>query len=515
MSGPARAQAPGVSSPPSQGGILRAASTVGSWTLASRVLGLVRDMLNARVLGDSPAMDAFALAFRIPNLFRRMFGEGAFASALVPVWGDVRRTRSREDASRWLGSVLTLLGGALVAVVLLQWGAAGVLRAAGRDLFGVLLFLMAPYALLICQTAAWGAVLQVEGRFASTAFSPVVLNLFWIGALAWALAAGCTSLQDGPRTAAIVAGSILAAGAVQWTLQVVQARRIGLRPRPGRITIDADTRRLGTLMLPMAFGAAVFQVNLLVDSFLADSLGPGAVSHIHYADRLMELPLGLLGLSLATAAFPRLGELLRTGDRAGAANAVRMALRVSVLMLLPATAGLAILARPILSLLFEARNFNAEAVGRTAEVLVAYAAGLSAFGVGHLLVRLLQASKRPAVAVRIGVLTVMLKIVLSLWWMVPLREAGLAWATSAGALFQTALLWWAARFYGLLGEGSGWLRGSLLRALCATAAMSLAVGACSSAAAPLGAAAQVLAGVPLGICIYLLLAGGELRRARG
>lgn len=490
--------------------LLRAASTVGSLTLVSRVLGLVRERLNAQVLGDSPAMDAFVLAFRIPNLFRRMFGEGAFASALIPVWAGVRRARSPEAAQRWLGSVFRLLGLALAGAVLLQWAVAAGLAWRGRDLLALLLFLVAPYTLLVCKTAAWGAVLQVEGRFASTAFSPSVLNVLWIGALA-----ACAAAGRGARAAAIASAlAVVAAGGIQWGLQVLQGRRVGIRPRGPLSADDPDTRRVGRLMLPMAFGAAVFQVNLLLDSVLADSLGRGAVSHLWYADRVMELPLALLGLSLATAVYPRLGNHFRTGNVAAAGEAMGTGLRTGLLLLLPSAVGIAILAEPILRVLYGTGSFDAGGLDRTRRVLVAYAFGLPGFGLGHLLVRLLQASGRPSVPVRIGAATVAGKLLLSLAWMGSLREEGLAWATAAAAAAQAVLLWRAAAFYRLpWGGGTGLGRATAL-GIAASAAMGICVWLWSRAAAPWGPWAQLAGGVALGAGLYLLLARRQLAAGR-
>jgi putative peptidoglycan lipid II flippase len=441
------------------GRLLKSTATVGGMTLVSRVLGFARDVVIARAFGAGPAADAFFVAFRIPNFLRRLFAEGAFAQAFVPVLSEYKEQRTRQDVQRLvdhvggaLGSILALvtLAGVAAAPWLVMGFAPGFVDEPDRyGLTVAMLRITFPYLAFISLTALAGAILNSYGRFAVPAFTPVFLNIVLI-----LCAAVIAPYLDEPVTA--LAWGVLAAGLVQLGFQVPFLLRLGLLPRPWPRWRDPGVQRILKLMLPTLFGSSVAQINLLFDTLIASFLVAGSVSWLYYSDRLVEFPLGVFGIALATVILPKLSREVARAAPETFSRTLDWGLRLVLLIAVPASIGLALLAGPVLATLFQYGEFSGHDTAMAARSLIAYALGLPAFILVKVLTPGFYARKDAKTPVKIGIVAMFANMVLNVILVFPLAHAGLALATAASAYLNGGLLLGRLRRDGVYRAGEEW-----------------------------------------------------------
>ena len=418
--------------------------TVGGWTMASRILGFARDMLIASRLGAGPVADAFFVALKLPNLFRRLFGEGAFNAAFVPAFAGTLATEGRAAAQAlaermaalmaiWLGTLVAL---GMVAMPWIMRGLApGFLDDPPKFALAVeLTRITFPYLLFICLTALVAGVLNGLDRFAAAAAAPVFFNLISMATLLW-----LTPHVATPGHA--LAWGVTASGVVQLGLVLWAAARAGmalniLKPP----ALSPEVRLVLKRMIPGVIGAGVVQLNLAVDIVIASLLPSGAVSFLYYADRVAQLPLGVIGAAVGTALLPLLSRQLRAGQTLSAHRSMNRAIELSLLLTIPAAAGLAAAATPIIAALFQRGAFGAPETAASAQALIAYAAGLPAFVLIKVFAPAFFARGDTATPVKLGLVAVALNLAFNLVLMGPLQHAGVALSTSLSAWVNVAML---------------------------------------------------------------------------
>jgi putative peptidoglycan lipid II flippase len=466
-------------------------------TLASRVLGVVRESAAAGLLGLSKdgIMDAYVVAFRIPNLFRRLFGEGAMTASFLPEFA-ASLERDRREAWRLVSAAGVLLAAALVAIVLAAEGICGLVWLVAGDSPGMRLSLgltaaMLPYTVFICLAALVAATLQSLGEFRLPALVPSVLNICWLFG-AWCIAPRITADHQGQ--AYVMAGCVLVGGMLQLLVQLPAVVRLGFRFRFDFAASRKSLIRILRAMVPTTLGLAVTQINTLFDSLLARGFsaapsGPatirwlggvtyplkqGAAAAVWYGERVYQFPLGLLGIAVATVIFPLLSRHAAAGRHDRVASDLTLGLRLVIFGGVPAAAGLFLLAEPFARLLFERQNFTSADTTRAAAMIAWYAIGVWAFCAGPVLVRAFYAIGDRATPVKIGLAAVAFNFALNLILIWPLGEISLAVSTSAAAILQVSLL--AVRF-SAAGCCLEWPRlvGTLSRSFIATGAMAVGV----------------------------------------
>ena len=430
--------------------LVRSSAVVGVATLLSRVLGLLRDVVLANLIGASSNADAFFVAFKIPNFLRRLFAEGAFAQAFVPVLAQTREQGGNAAVRELIDRVAGMLGGILTGLTVLTVMASplvamlfapGFLRDPGKlALTADLIKLTFPYLLLISLTGFAGAILNSYQRFAVPALTPILLNLSLIAAALW-VAPGF----DEPVVA--LALGVLIAGFAQLLFQVPALAAIDLVPRPRWAPRHEGVRRILILMVPALFGVSVSQINLLLDTVLASLLPAGSVSWLYYSDRLTELPLGIFAIAIATVILPALSGQRARADDPAFAGTLSWAVRSVWFIAIPATLALAILAEPLLVTLFQYGAFGADDRFMAAASLRAYTLGLGAFMLVKVLAPGFYAREDMKTPVRIGIIAMVTNMVLNvlfvfplMWWF-EMGHVGLALATSVAAWLNATLLY--------------------------------------------------------------------------
>jgi putative peptidoglycan lipid II flippase len=457
---------------------LRDIGIVSLLTSVSRVLGLVRDQLALGILGVASGLnDAFVTAFNLPNLFRRLLGEGSLTAAFVPTLQHELNERGRDGAFALLSQVaswLAVVTGALVAVAMVGFSQARVF--AGYDekwyLAADLTAGLFPYLAFVCLAAAFGAALNVLGRFTEPALSPVWLNLCMIASLA---GAGWLWHAGEAAVAAWLCGGVLLGGLLQMIVPAVALMREGWRPRfdLGR---SARVREIAVLMVPGLFGTAIYQINAFVSRLFAFSLETGEASLFFYANRLMELPIGVFAIAVATVGYPLLAKHAAEKNHAGLADDYRRGVRLILSINVPAAIGLAVLSTPIVRLLYERGKFTALDTATMAPLLALFALGMPFFAVTSLITRAFYATKDTATPVKLATLSFVINIALGWWLKDYLGARGLVIASTVAVIVQTFAL---QRLLGasLPGMEFGELWRSLGKVLLATAAMAAVVGA--------------------------------------
>lgn len=426
--------------------LLRNFANVGGLTLASRVLGFVRDMLMAQLLGTGMAADAFFAAFRFPNLFRRLFAEGAFNSAFIPVFARALEQEGTDTAysvaSRivsWLLVVLvvvTVLAEIFMPVVLKPFVPGFLDDPAKYDLTVLLTRICFPYLAFMSLMAAFAGILNGLNRFTAAAAAPILLNVasivFFVPMLALGMSAGQT-------TAVWVAIAIIAGGIAQLALVATAVRRAGFLPRLRWPRVDPEVRRFWFLAVPAILTGGITQINIFIGTIIA-SQADSAISYLYYADRLYQLPLGIIGIAIGTVLLPELARHLKGGRQVEAKAALDQSLLIAMLLAMPAALALIAIAEPIVRVLFERGAFTAEASAATAAALTGFAAGLPAF----VLVRVLQpgffAREDTRTPTLFAAISAAVNIALSLALFPSLQHVGIAIATSVSAWANAALL---------------------------------------------------------------------------
>src|SRR5579863_3012527 len=415
---------------------LRSVATVGSYTLVSRVLGFGRDILTAAILGAGPVADAFFVAQRLPNLFRSLFAEGAFSAAFLPLANRALVEGGRPALKEFAQQAFAVLCAALLLFVLLGEAfmplvmrliAPGFENEPGKyQLVVTLTRITFPYLLFISLTALQGGLLNTVDRFAAAAATPVLLNIFLIAGL---LMMTWLHWTDG----SVLAWALTLSGIAQFCWLMLSCRRagMGLRLRLPRLT--PRIRETLRIMGPGVLGAGVTQINLVVSTALASLLPGGSVSYLYYADRLNQLPLGVVGIAVGTAILPPLSRQVRTGDNAGAADTQNRGLELALLLTLPASVALAVAAHPILAVLFQHGKFTAADAAATAPALAAYAFGLPAFVIVKVMAPGFFARQDTRTPVKIAAVTMAVNVALTIGLGTVLAQTGIALAlTVAG-----------------------------------------------------------------------------------
>ena len=435
-------------------GLLGSSFVVSIGTLLSRVLGLVRDVVFANLLGAAPNADAFFVAFKIPNFLRRLFAEGAFSQAFVPVLTQVKETGTHAEVKALIDRVAGVLGGSLFvltafAMLMAPWVALIFAPGFSRDvaklaLTADLIVWTFPYLLLISLTGFCGAILNTYGRFAVPAYTPVLLNLSLISAaIFWA--------PTMPEPALGLAMGVALAGVIQLLFQLPSLHTLKLTPRPVWDTHDKGVRKILALMVPALFGVSVGQINLLFDTVLASLLPDGSVAWLYYSDRLTELPLGVFAIAIATVILPTLSALNTRADPDAFSQTLVWAIRNVLLIAVPATAALWLLAEPILATLFQYGAFSESDVTMAAASLRAYTIGLGAFMLIKVLAPGYYARQDMRTPVKIGIIAMVSNMVLNvvfvfpLMWYFDMGHVGLALATSVSAWLNAGLLFMGLR----------------------------------------------------------------------
>jgi putative peptidoglycan lipid II flippase len=420
--------------------LLRSVATVGGYTMISRVLGFLREMLTATFLGAGPLADAFFVALRLPNMFRSLFAEGAFNAAFVPLFAGKLAEEGRPAARRFaeealavllVALLLFLVAGEILTPWILDVLAPGFRNDPEKFANAVdLTRIMFPYLLFISLTALEGGVLNSLERFAATAATPVLLNIFLIAVL----------LGVRPLTGTALAWAVTAAGFAQFVWLMFSCARAGLPLALPRPRLTPEVRRLLRLMLPGAFGAGVVQINLLVSTAMASFLPTGTVAYLNYADRLNQLPLAVVGFAVGTAILPPLSRHVRSGDTARAIETQNRAIELALLLALPAAVGLAAAAQPILAVLFQHGKFTAADTAATAPALAAYALGLPAFVLVKVLVPGFLARQDTKTPVQIAAIAMIVNVTLTVALGVTLAQLGVALALTVAGWVNALLL---------------------------------------------------------------------------
>jgi len=437
-----------------KGKLLKSAFLVAAMILLSRVLGLWRDIVSAKIFGLGWAWDAFLYAFMVPNFFRRVVGEGALASAFIPVYNDIRAKQGEQEAFRYANLVYSFMGVALLVFVLvvelglgacLKWG----LFPERIRLAISLLQIMFPHVWFLCAYAIGMGILNSHGRFFTPMVGPVLMNGLWIAIMLWIF----PFVKSGPIAQLnVLAWGMMFVGFLHWIIEWPDLAKIGFHFKwtwPWRLSKSPEQKltpgyqgllRSWKLFTPVLFSFAAVQVNMLVDTAFAYWVGPGANSSLWYGNRVMQLPLSMFAVAMGSALLPMLSDQVAQGKKEEAKQTLAFSLSVVYMVVLPASAGLIALAPDIMRMLFERGQFDAESTIRTAAVLSAYSWGLFAYSGQKMMIAGYYAvhdSKTPMWA---GVFSLLLNAGLNFILMHRFREAGLAMATSISAIFQFAIL---------------------------------------------------------------------------
>ncbi len=457
--------------------LLKAAATVSGMTMLSRITGLIRENLTASIFGASSLTDAFFVAFRLPNLLRRLFAEGAFSQAFVPMLaqarkGDPAQTRRLIDqiatALCWTVLAISVLG--MLAAPWLVWLMATGLQSdpAAFDAATTMTRAMFPYILFMSLIALSAGILNTWQQFAVPAFTPVLLNVSFI------VAALVLSRYFDPPVYALAAGVVIG-GIAQLAIQIPALRRLGLLPRIGlnvRAAFrDPATREVMKLMGPAVFAVSVSQLSLIINTNIASRLAAGSVSWVNYGDRLMEFPSALLGVALGTVLLPSLSRAGASGNQAEYSGLLDWGLRLCVLLSVPCMIGLAMMAEPLTAMLFHYGRFTAHDVAMTRQAVLGYSVGL----IGLISIKVLApgfyARKDVRTPVKIGVFALVLTQLLNLVFVPFLQHAGLTLSISLAALVNAGLMLIGLRRRGAYQPATGW-GAFLARIVAAAAAMA-------------------------------------------
>ncbi len=453
--------------------LIRSAGTIAMFTLLSRVLGLLRDVRGAHLFGAGLEWDAFVFAWMLPNLFRHLLGEGALSSAFVPVFSDYIVNKSKHEAWKLASVVATLLAVALFSLValgeLVSIPVEMLLSDESLSLQFILIRILFPYVALICFVAFLMGMLNSLNHFATPAFAPVILNVFWLVAVFFVVP------FDAPknRQVVVLAVMLLLGGVAQLLLLLPPLFKKGVRLRPCFEFRHPGLKQVFVLIVPMLIGLAPMQVNVLLDNLIARLMGEvGANSVFYYSNRLMQFPLAMIGIAMGTAVFPLFARFSAAKQKQKLAAAISGALRLTLFMALPASVGLMVLCRPVISLFFAHGSFDQAAVARTAYALVFYAAGVWVFCSLQIITRYLYALKDSKTPVIVACTMMGLNLALNLLLIGPMDAAGLALATTVSQTANLAVLVWI-----LHRRGERLLRGALLVYVAKVAAISVLMGA--------------------------------------
>jgi putative peptidoglycan lipid II flippase len=439
--------------------LLKSLATVSSMTLFSRILGFIRDAIIARYFGAGMATDAFFVAFKLPNLLRRIFAEGAFSQAFVPILAEYKSQQGDEATQTFIAYVSGLLTlilalvtavGVIAAPIVIYITAPGFTEPVEKfELAVTMLRITFPYIFLISLASLAGAILNTWNRFSVPAFAPTLLN---ISMISFTLLA---SPYFHPPVLAL-AISVLVGGVLQLLYQLPYLKQIGMLVLPRINLHDTGVWRVLKQMGPALLGVSVGQISLIINTIFASFLISGSVSWMYYADRLMEFPAGVLGVALGTILLPSLSRCISTGDHQQYSQLLDWGLRLCILLALPATVALGIISRPLIATLFEYGEFTLTDTLMTQQALVAYSFGL----LGLILIKVLapafysrQDIKTP---VNIAIITLILTQVMNLMFIGPLKHAGLSLSIGLAACFNAALLFWQLRKKELYQPQSGW-----------------------------------------------------------
>ncbi|MEA9976044.1 MULTISPECIES: murein biosynthesis integral membrane protein MurJ [unclassified Pseudomonas] len=439
--------------------LLRSLAAVSSITMISRVLGFVRDTIIARTFGAGMATDAFFIAFKLPNLLRRIFAEGAFSQAFVPILAEYKNQKGEEAARTliaYVSGLLTLVLAlvTLVGIVAAPWviwiTAPGFADTPEKfALTTDLLRVTFPYILLISLSSLAGAILNTWNRFSVPAFVPTLLNLSMI-----VFAVFLTPYFHPPVM--VLGWSVLAGGLLQLLYQLPHLKKIGMLVLPRLNLRDSGVWRVMKQMLPAILGVSVSQISLIINTIFASFLAVGSVSWMYYADRLMELPSGVLGVALGTILLPVLSKTYASKDRQEYSHILDWGLRLCFVLVLPCTLALGLLAEPLTVSLFQYGRFDAFDAVMTQRALVAYSVGLLGIIVIKVLAPGFYAQQNIRTPVKIAIFTLIVTQLLNLAFIGPLQHAGLALAISVGACINAGLLFFQLRRQGLFQPQPGW-----------------------------------------------------------
>lgn len=439
--------------------LVKSTSVVISMTMISRVFGFLRDMVTAHMFGAGAAFDAFSVAFRIPNFMRRLFAEGSFSQAFVPVLSEYQKKKSEEEVRQFINAMSGTLGitllmvtvlGMLFAPYIVRLFAPGFEKDGARFALAVtMLRINFPYLMLISLTAFSGAVLNTYSRFWVAAFTPVFLNVVMIGAAIWLSPEFATPIIG-------LAWGVFIAGVVQLLFQWPFLKNLHLLPRPTINFRDPGVRRVLTLMVPALFGVSVGQLNLLVDSIFASLLVVGSVSWLYYSDRLMEFPLGVFGVAISTVILPHLSRHHATESKESFSLTLDWALRAVLVVGVPAGVVLAVMSGPMLSTLFQYGKFDGFAVLMARQSLTAFAIGITPFMLVKVLAAGFYAKQDLRTPVRIGVVAMVTNTILNISLIWPLAHAGIALSTSLAAIVNCSCLFYFLRLRGFYQPREGW-----------------------------------------------------------
>ncbi|KHS76849.1 membrane protein [Pectobacterium brasiliense] len=455
--------------------LLKSLAAVSSMTMLSRVLGFVRDAIVARIFGAGMATDAFFVAFKLPNLLRRIFAEGAFSQAFVPILAEYKSQQGDEATRTFLAYVsgmLTLIlalvtvAGMVAAPWVIMVTAPGFAATLERfELTSDLLRVTFPYILLISLTSMVGSVLNTWNRFSVPAFAPTLLNVSMIGFSLFA------APYFNPPVMAL-AWAVLVGGLLQLGYQLPHLKKIGMLVLPRLKWRDPSVWRVMKLMGPAVLGVSVSQISLIINTIFASFLSEGAVSWMYYADRLMEFPSGVLGVALGTILLPSLAKSFASGNHDEYSRLMDWGLRLCFLLALPSAVALGILAKPLTVSLFQYGKFSAFDALMTQRALIAYSVGLMGLIVVKVLVPGFYSRQDIKTPVKIAIVTLILTQIMNLIFIGPLQHAGLALSIGLASCLNAGLLYWQLRKQDIFQPLPGWW-GFLVRLLTAVIVMSL------------------------------------------
>lgn len=456
--------------------LIKSVATVGGYTMVSRVLGFLRDILMATVLGAGPVADAFFVAFRIPNMFRRLVAEGAFSAAFVPMFARRLEAEGKEIALEFAGHSLSILVGFLLIFsalfmifmpFMMQYLAPGF--AVDGDRFALAVDftrITFPYLTAMAIVALLGGMLTAFYKFAAMAAAPILLNIILIGCLLAAMG------KAEPTVGLMLSWGVAAAGLAQVIFLIVACRRQDIQIPIRAPRLNADVKRLLKLMLPGALGAGVMQINILVGTIIASFLATGSISYLYYADRVYQLPLGVIGIAVGTALLPLLSRQIRAGDERLSIVSLNRAIELSMLLTLPAAVALMVIPEQVTSVLFQHGEFSAEDSLKTGAALLAFSSGLPAYVLVKILAPGFFAREDTTSPVVVGVIAMIANVVLSLALIGSFSHVGIAIATSLASWLNALIL-----FALLIRRGHYQADGRLLRRLLGMIIASTIMGA--------------------------------------